>query len=59
MKIRKRILNLIILSIFALVLVACNNTTTNKYEITFKDEDGTVLKVEEFSYGEMPVYTGS
>ncbi|MBG0762266.1 InlB B-repeat-containing protein, partial [Acholeplasma laidlawii] len=32
--------------------VAVFEATINKYEITFKDEDGTVLKVEEFSYGE-------
>ena len=30
----------------------------NKYTITWKDEDGTVLKTESVEYGKMPVYDG-
>jgi len=33
--------------------------TLNKYTITFKDEDGTILQEEDVDYGEIPVYTGA
>ena len=32
--------------------------TVNKYTITWKNEDGTVLKTQEVAYGTKPVYTG-
>ena len=34
------------------------DATVNKYEITWKDGNGTTLKTEEVAYGETPAYTG-
>lgn len=49
MKIKKRIFSLVLPIFFALGLVACN--TTKIYNVTFKDYDDTVLKVEEVASG--------
>ena len=68
---RIRKLSVFFLMFLLLGLVACDgngsgtenggngNKPVKKYEITFKDEDGTVLKIEEFSYGEMAIYNGA
>ncbi|MBR5497796.1 MAG: hypothetical protein IKV76_07435, partial [Clostridia bacterium] len=37
---------------------ATYKATVNKYTITFKNEDGTVLQAEDVAYGETPVYAG-
>ena len=62
-KIRK--IGVLVLMILLLGLVACGdennngegNDTSDKFKIIFRDEDGTILKVEEFAKGEMPIYS--
>ena len=38
---------------------ATYKATTNKYVVTWKNEDGSVLKSEEVAYGEVPEYDGA
>ncbi len=38
---------------------ASYTSTTNKYTITWKNENGTTLKTEQVAYGETPVYSGT
>src|SRR5690554_120098 len=63
---RIRKLSVFLLIFLLLGLVSCGDGTggngnepVEKYKIVFRDEDGSVLKVEEFSKGEMPIYTDS
>ena len=41
------------------IYTAAYEETVNKYAITFKDEDGSVLKTEDVAYGELPEYDTS
>lgn len=38
---------------------AVYSTANNKYVVTFKNDDGTVLDSREYEYGAMPSYTGT
>ena len=38
---------------------ASYTSTTNKYTITWKNENGTTLKTEQVAYGETPAYSGT
>lgn len=55
---KKRVF-LLILMFLTLGLVSCNNQKNETYKIIFRDEDGTVLKIDDFKHGEIPVFTDS
>src|SRR5690554_5322550 len=65
---RIRKISVFLLMFLLLGLVACGDNGTGgnggngddpveKYKIVFRDEDGSILKVEEFNKGQMPIYT--